>query len=188
MSSFNSRNNMPPLPNIGIKWGWFLALGIALLVIGFIAGVYTLAASVVAAFYIGALMIFGGVAQIFQAFSVKGWGQFLLWLIAGIIYLLAGFVCFYNPLEAVVVLTFVLGFFLILSGALRIVIGFQNNGITGSGWIILAGVLSVLLGLMILIGWPANSFYIIGIFIAIDLIFQGWGCIAFALGLKAIQK
>lgn len=186
MSSFNSKNN--PLPNIGVKWGWFMALGIALLIIGFIAGIYVLAASVVAAIYVGILMVFGGVAQIFQAFNVKGWGQFFLWLIAGIIYLLAGFICFYSPLEAVIVLAFVLGFFLILSGALRIAIGFQNKGITGSGWIITAGILSALLGLLILIGWPANSAYIIGIIIAIDLIFQGWGCIAFALGLKAIQR
>lgn len=164
-----------------------MALGVALLIAGCIAAAFTVAASTITTIYVGVLMVFAGVAQIFQAFNIKNWGQFFLWLSAGIIYLLAGFICIYNPLEAVIILAFLLGSFLILSGVLRIAVGLKNKVIKGSAWIFIAGVLSALLGVLILIGWPESSFYIIGIFVAIDLIFQGWGCIAFSLGLKNIQ-
>ncbi|TIW77669.1 MAG: HdeD family acid-resistance protein, partial [Mesorhizobium sp.] len=51
-------------------------------------------------------------------------------------------------------------------------------------WIVAAGVISVLAGLIIAMGWPVNSLWVLGLFLAIDLIFQGWTFIAVGLALK----
>ena len=54
----------------------------------------------------------------------------------------------------------------------------------GWGWIVAAGLISVLAGLIIAMGWPVNSLWVLGLFLAIDLIFQGWTFIAVGLALK----
>lgn len=179
--------NLSPLDYIGVRWGWFLALGIILAIVGIVACFNLAISSIAVTMCVGFMMIFGGIAQIVQAFSVRGWGYFFLWLLAGILYLLAGFVCFSDPFAATIILTFVLAFFLILAGAIRIIIGFNARHVSGAGWIIFAGIISALLGVMVLIGWPA-TFYVLGIFLSVDLILQGWGWIAFALGLKSVQS
>ena len=48
-----------------------------------------------------------------------------------------------------------------------------------------AGVLTVLAGIVIAVGWPVNSVWVLGMFLAIDLMFQGWSYIAFGLALRA---
>ena len=44
--------------------------------------------------------------------------------------------------------------------------------------------ITALCGLVIAIGWPVNSLWVLGMFLAIDLIFQGWTCIALGLALR----
>jgi uncharacterized membrane protein HdeD (DUF308 family) len=115
---------------------------------------------------------------------VKTWGRFFYWLLSGLLYAVAGFYAFYNPLLASAVLTFLLAAALLASGALRTWVGYQNRAEKGSGWIIAAGVITALAGLVIAFGWPVNSLWVLGMFLAIDLIFQGWTFIAFGLALR----
>jgi len=137
--------------------------------------------------FIGLFMLFGGVAQIIHAFNVRRWGQFFIWLLSGILYTAAGAVCFFNPYLTAPILIFVLAFALIIAGIIRMVIGFRSHYIRGSHWVIIAGILTTLLGIVILVGWPAD-WWILGLLLAIDLIFQGWGWIAFAFGLKTAER
>jgi len=66
------------------KWGWFVALGIAFLVLGAIAFFNVVTATVVSVFYVGMLMLIGAVMEIIHAFGVKSWGSFFWWLLSGI--------------------------------------------------------------------------------------------------------
>ena len=50
-------------------------------------------------------------------------------------------------------------------------------------WVVVSGVITVLLGLIILAHWPVSSLYILGLFLGIDLIFAGAGWIAVGVGL-----
>lgn len=166
------------------KWGWFVALGVLLLVFGGIAFGNLFIATVASVYLVGWLMLFAGAVEIVHAFGVKSWGRFFYWLLSGLLYALAGFFAFYNPLLASTVLTLLLAVALIASGVLRTWVGYQHRGEKGSGWIIAAGVVTVLAGVVIAIGWPVNSLWVLGMFLAIDLIFQGWTFIAFGLALK----
>jgi uncharacterized membrane protein HdeD (DUF308 family) len=67
---------------------------------------------------------------------------------------------------------------------MRIVLAFSMR--QGMPWIgvALSGVITLLLGLIILAHWPVSSIYILGIFLGIDLIFAGAGWIAIGLGLR----
>ena len=50
--------------------------------------------------------------------------KFVLWLLLGILYVVAGFAAFENPLLAAAVLTLVLGVTLLVSGIMRIIRAF----------------------------------------------------------------
>jgi uncharacterized membrane protein HdeD (DUF308 family) len=50
--------------------------------------------------------------------------------------------------------------------------------------VVFSGLITLLVGLVIVARWPVNSLYILGLFLAIDLIFSGAGWISIGLGLK----
>jgi uncharacterized membrane protein HdeD (DUF308 family) len=166
------------------KWGWFVALGVVLLIFGGIAFGNLFLATVASVYLIGWMMLLGGIVELVHAFGVKSWGRFFYWLLSGLLYSFAGFFAFYNPLLASAVLTFLLAVSLIVVGVLRIWVGYSHRSERGWGWIVAAGVVTLLVGVLIALRWPANSLWVLGLFLAIDLIFQGWTFIAFGLGLK----
>jgi len=166
------------------KWGWFLALGILMLIVGVIALGNLLAATVASIFLVGIMMLISGAFEIVHAFGVKTWGGFFWWLIAGVLYAIAGIIAFMNPLLASIVVTLLLAASLFASGVVRAWTGYKHWSEKGSGWIIAAAIITALCGIVIAVGWPYNSLFIPGIFLAIDMIFQGWASIALGLSLR----
>lgn len=172
------------IKQLASKWGWFVGLGIILLILGVIASVHVLLAAVVSVWFIGLMMIFGGVAQLIHAWRTRPWTSFVLWSLSGLLYLLGGFIAFSNPALGAMFLTLLLGASLIGLGALRLWIWFNNRAQTGWRWLAFSGLISVLAGLLIAWGWPENSMFIMGMLLAIDILFQGWGLLFLGLALR----
>ena len=166
------------------KWGWIVALGVVYLIAGFIALGSVAMATVASVLIVGVMMIIAGVAEVISAFQIKSWGKFLLWVLLGLLYVVAGFVTFQNPLLAAVLLTLVLGASLVASGIMRIILAFSMKRETPWIWVALSGVITVLLGVLILARWPVSSLYILGLFLGIDLIMAGAGWIGIGFGLR----
>lgn len=174
----------PSVLTVRDKWGWFLALGILLLIFGFLALANLFVATVASVFYIGMMMLVGGIAYLVHAFQVKGWDHILFWAASGILYTIAGLLAFWNPALTAVIVTFFMAVALIVAGVFRTWVGFRLRPMRGSGWVIFGGVITALAGLVIALGWPVNSLWILGLFLAIDLTMQGWALIAVALAAK----
>lgn len=176
-----------PLKTSGIrsKWGWFLALGLLLLAFGIVAFGNLLLATVASVFYVGILMLMGGVIHLVHAFQVKGWDQILFWALSGILYTLAGVIAFQNPDLTAAVLTLLMAVALLVSGIFRIWVGLKLRPQSSWGWIVAAGLVTALAGLIIAIGWPVNSLWVLGMFLAIDLMMQGWALISLSLALRS---
>ena len=51
-------------------------------------------------------------------------------------------------------------------------------------WVVLSGVITLLLGLLILAHWPVSSLYILGVFLGIDLVMAGAAWIGLGFGLR----
>ncbi|MBX3536536.1 MAG: HdeD family acid-resistance protein [Chelatococcus sp.] len=166
------------------KWGWFVALGVGLILLGVIALANLFLATVATIFYIGAMMLIGGIVEIVHAFQVKTWGRFFYWLLSGAFYALAGLIAFYNPLVASAALTLLLAVTLVVAGIFRIWVGFAARPESGWGWIVATGVLTLLVGIVVYAAWPGNSLVLLGAILAIDLIFQGVGFISFGTMLR----
>lgn len=169
------------------KWGWIVALGVVYLLAGFVALGSVVMATVASVLVVGAMMIVAGVAEVIGAFQMKSWGKFLLWALLGLLYVVAGFVTFENPLFAAVLLTLLLGASLLASGVVRLFLAFSMNREAPWVWVALSGAITLLLGLLILARWPVNSVYIIGVFLGIDLIMAGAGWVGLGLSLRRRQ-
>ena len=174
----------PGLAPLRAKWGWIVALGVVYVIAGIIALGSVVSATVATVFVVGIMMIIAGVAEVINAFQIKTWGRFLFWLALGILYIVAGFVAWDNPLLTAVWLTLILGAALVASGLVRIFLGFNMKAGTPWGWVVASGVVTLLLGLIILAHWPVSSLWTLGIFLGVDLVFAGASWIGMGLGLR----
>jgi uncharacterized membrane protein HdeD (DUF308 family) len=78
------------------KWGWFLAVGVAFVLLGAFAFAHLITATAVSILFIGAIMIIGGIVNIPHAFQVRDWPSFLGWLLSGFLYGATGVFAFIN--------------------------------------------------------------------------------------------
>ncbi len=166
------------------KWGWIFALGVFFVVAGLIALGSVVLATAVSVAYVGFMMLLAGVVEIFSAFQMKTWGKFFLWILLGVLYALAGYFVIGNPLLVAGVLTLFLGAALVASGIVRIYLAFQMQEGARWGWVAFSGVITALLGLVILVHWPVSGLYVLGTFLGVDLLFTGFSWINFAWALK----
>jgi uncharacterized membrane protein HdeD (DUF308 family) len=166
------------------KWGWIVALGIVYVIAGCVALGSVVMATVASVLIVGVMMIVAGVAEIINAFQCKGWGRFLIWVLLGALYIVAGFITFENPLFAAAILTLLLGASLVASGIMRIILAFSMKREQPWIWVLLSSIVTLLLGLMILAHWPVSSVYILGIFLGIDLVMAGASWFGLGLALR----
>ncbi|EJC79952.1 hypothetical protein Rleg4DRAFT_1558 [Rhizobium leguminosarum bv. trifolii WSM2297] len=177
--------NAVPTSSLQSKWIWFVGLGVLLLVCGLIALGNLMLATVISVYYVGMLMLFGGVIYLVHAFQVRGWDHVLFWALSGLLYVLAGICAFVNPILTSAALTLFLSLALVIAGVFRTWVGMRMKPIKGWRWIVASGVITALAGFVIALGWPVNSLWILGLFLAADLIIQGWTIIAFGLGIRS---
>lgn len=158
---------------VGQHWGWFLAKGILMILLGTMAlGNYALVA-VFSMIFLGWLMIFAGLAEIFHAFWKKEWSGVFLNLLVGILYVVVGFMVLADPAATGKTLSLIMAIFFILDGIFRIIIAVAAR-LPQWGWMLFNGIVTLILGLIIWQEWQYFGLRIIGLFIAIDLIFSGW--------------
>jgi uncharacterized membrane protein HdeD (DUF308 family) len=170
------------------KWGWLLALGIAYVVLGTIGLGMEVALTIASVMLFGAFLLAGGVLELIHAFQAVGWKGRLPAILIGLAYVVGGILIFLDPLAASEGLTLMLGALLLAIGVMRIVLAVGMKGHASSLWLGLSGVLSIVLGIMIVSKWPASGLWVIGLFVAIELIFQGWSCIFLAFAARAAAK
>ena len=73
-------------------------------------------------------------------------------------------------------------------GVVRLIMAFQLRGLKNWGWPLIGGIAAIVLGLMILARWPVSGFWVIGLFVAIEMIFSGWSSIFIALAAREVGQ
>ena len=61
-------------------------------------------------------------------------------------------------------------------------------GLPDAGWHVLNGVVSIVLGLLVMSQWPVSGLWALGTFVGIDLLFRGLTWTVFALGLRETRR
>ena len=167
------------------NWGWFLAFGIALVLLGVLAIVRSVAATVVSMLYFGWLLLFAAGIEVVQAIMVGKWaGLFQHWLSAALFGVL-GALIIWRPLVTAEILTLLIGAFFLVAGAFQLITPFVIS-LPEWGWHALNGLITFVLGILILAQWPVSGLWVIGLFLGIELVFYGAAWVAVALRLRAV--
>lgn len=162
-------------------WGWLLALGIISIILGTIGLGMTVTLTIVSVIFFGVLLLVGGVIQLIDAFRHSGWKSTLWHVLIALLYLVGGIILVGDPVGGSVALTLVVAAMLVASGVFRAIMAFHAKGLAGWGWILFGAILSIVLGVMIFSSWPVSGLWVIGLFVAIELIINGWSCVIMAL-------
>jgi uncharacterized membrane protein HdeD (DUF308 family) len=163
--------------------GWFLAVGIALIVLGFIALSSSVTMTLVSVMFLGWLLIFSGIFQAIHGLARQGWSGFFINLLCGVLYTVTGFLMVSNPGIAAVTLTLMIAMLLIVAGAFRLLVAIFSE-MPHRGWLVFDGIITLVLGVSIWRSWPLSGLWVIGLFIGIDLIFDGFGEVMLVLGTR----
>jgi uncharacterized membrane protein HdeD (DUF308 family) len=166
------------------NWGWLLVLGIVFIVLGTIGLGMLFALTIVSVLFFGVLMLIGGGVQLVDAFKCKGWKGVIWHVLMAILYVLGGIVVIADPVLASVVITLMLAGVITGAGIVRLIIALQHRDSKGWGWALASGIISIILGIMIFAKWPVSGLWIIGLFVAIEMIINGWSYIFLALAAK----
>src|SRR5947209_770528 len=168
-------------------WGWLLALGVALVVLGVLALSWSVLTTLASVVFFGWLLVVGGVLAVVHAFLRRRWGGFFLELFAGILYTVVGLMVVANPAATAVALTLVISVFLMVGGVFRILTALTAR-FHHWVWVLLNGVVSLALGLMIWRQWPWSGLWVIGLFVGIDMIFYGWSLVMLAVAVRRLPQ
>ncbi len=159
---------------------WFIALGVALIVLGVIAIGDAFLATLVSVLVFGWLLLIGGIIQSVHAAWVRPWSGLVLQLVIGILNIIVGLLIIANPGASAMALTLLLAAFFMVGGVFRIVTAASEH-LPGRGWALFSGLVNIILGILIWAHWPGSAFWVIGLFIGIDLIFTGWWFITLSM-------
>jgi uncharacterized membrane protein HdeD (DUF308 family) len=166
------------------NWGWILAAGIGLLILGIIALFGTVTTTVISTVLLGILLLIGGVAQIVLAFKGEGAGMVVLRLLMALLFLLGGWLLISRPLFGAATLTLLMALFFLFSGLTYLILGLAVRS-EHWGWAVVTGIVGILLGILLLVHWPVSGLYAIGLFVAIELMLTGISAIGTAFMLHS---
>jgi uncharacterized membrane protein HdeD (DUF308 family) len=168
------------------NWGWFLVLGIGLLLLGILAVVRAVAATVVSMLFFGWLLVIAAGIEVVQAIMVGKWaGLYHHWL-AAVLFGVVGALIVWRPVASAEVLTLLMGAFFLVAGLFELITPFVVS-LPDWGWHALNGLVTLLLGILVLAQWPVSGLWVIGMFVGIALIFNGASWIALALDLRSLR-
>jgi uncharacterized membrane protein HdeD (DUF308 family) len=165
-------------------WGWYLAFGIGLVLLGVAAITRAVTATVVSMVFFGWLLAMAASIELVQALLVGKWAGSFLHLLAAILFGVIGFLFIARPLAGAEVVTVLMASFFLIGGAFQVLAALLTF-VSGFGWHVLDGAISLVLGVLVLRQWPASGLWVIGLFVGINLVFYGVSWTALALSLRA---
>ena len=145
--------------------------GILMAIAGFLAILNPLAGSVAFVLFLGAMFIATGIIQAYITFkahqnSFGAWFKVILLIVTGILLLIW-------PASGVaaVAILFAAYFFMDAFASFGMALDLKPL----KGWLIavLNGLLSLLLGIVMVVGWPFNAPYVVGVIIGVSFLMDG---------------
>jgi uncharacterized membrane protein HdeD (DUF308 family) len=164
-------------------WVLFLVEGIVLVVLGALAIVVPVVATIAVAIFLGWLLLISGIVGLVTTFMARQAPGFWWSLLSGVLAIAAGIVLLGWPVSGAVSLTLLLIIFFTIEGVATIMYALEHKReLSGRwGWMLASGVIDLILAAMILAGLPGTAAWALGLLVGINLLFGGASMIAMAL-------
>jgi uncharacterized membrane protein HdeD (DUF308 family) len=160
-------------PDVRKAGGWVIVWGVLLIVAGVLAILEPPIAALAAELLLGWLFVFAGIVQIVYAFHQRGEEGFGLKFLSGLLALVLGIFLLLRPIAGIASIALLIGAFMFASGVSSVMLAFKLKPKAGWGWVLFDGILSIVIALLIAMGWPQSSIGFVGILVGIVMIYGG---------------
>jgi len=168
--------------------GWFIAVAVVFIILGIFAIAEPAIAGLAVAILVGWLLILAGVAHLSTAFSGGGAGRVIWQVILGIIYVIGGVYFLTHPLLGLGTLTLLLAVIILAEAALEFVAYFGTRRESGSVWLLINGLITLLLGGLIWVHWPSSSVWAIGTLVGVNLLMTGFSRLMLGMAARKLAS
>jgi len=168
--------------------GKLVVIGVLMVICGMIGLLAEVAFSFASITILSVVALISGVLMGIHAFQSKAWKTFLIQSLFAALYIALGIFIWVSPVAALQGLTIWLAAMFLVTGVMRLIAAIQNWKLGGGFWPALSGLLSIVLGVMILNDWPQASLWVPGMLLAIELLLQGWSLIFLGRALKQMKS
>jgi len=164
-------------------WVLFLCEGIALVILGILALLAPVIASVAATVFFGWILLVSGIVGLISTFRARQAPGFGWSLLSALVATVAGLLLLVWPLQGTLSLTAVLIAFLLVEGAVSVMYALEHrSALSGRwGWMLASGIVDIFLGILLLVGLPGTALWALGLLVGINMLFGGWVLILMAL-------
>lgn len=169
------------------SWGWFLALGIVLMLFGAVCVAGSIFTTFATVLFFGWFLLLSGVFALVHAFRMHTRSSFLLYLVNALLGGVTGYLLIRYPAAGAASITMILALFFVAGGLFR-AMGSAALQLPRWGWSVFSGLVSVLLGVLLLAQWPASGVWFIGFAIGVEMVFDGAALTGLAMAMHSSPK
>lgn len=175
----------PSSTEIKAAMGWVIALSIGLMMLGTLAILMPWVALAFFTAAMGWLVIISGLLQVIQAFQARALRTMGLNLGVGALYAITGLSILINPVKSATVFALALGLLFIAEGFFTIAMAFGCRvGRSMSWFVAINGIFTLILGILVINGWPFRALWLIGIYMGLSLLLSGASLLSAALAAR----
>jgi uncharacterized membrane protein HdeD (DUF308 family) len=175
------------MENVGLRWKWFLILGLLLVVFGIYALIVTPAATLGTVIVLGLIVAMGGLFEIIHTFQVRQVTVFFLHLLAGSFAMVVGLLMLTHPQRGAAAWTLVFACYFLVFGIFRAAMSLTLR-FDGWGWALFDSIVTLILGVLLWVEWPSSSIWFIGLAIGISMVLRGWSLIVLAVAIRRLAN
>ena len=172
--------------SFGRTWTWMAVLAVICIIGGFLALMNPFGATIFAVTLAGWVFLIQGVLQVLHAFRIRDWSGFIWSLGLGVLSLIVGIVLVVDPLAGSISLTLLVAVLFLITGIAKTMFALALRPLGGWAWVLLSGLVSLLLGVLILTNFPASAATILGLLLGVELVSNGVLFLFVALGLRKL--
>src|ERR1700727_759553 len=167
------------------RWGWFLVLGILMLIVGTSALIIPPAATLGTVLVLGWLIVLSGVIEAIHAFRMREWGGIFLHLTAGILGIFIGLMIVTHPVAGALAWTLLFASFFTAIGIFRVIAAIRLK-FPNWGWAVFDGAVTPVVGTVFVVQGPWGGVWFKGVAVGISLIFRGWSYVMLAFAIHRL--
>lgn len=179
-----TKTNNPLYNAIRKNWAWHVLFGVLLMIAGVFAAAYSTFVTTVVMLWLGVLLLASSLLHLFYAFSTKTKSTLFLDCFFALLGFFLGVYFIAFPAKVSAFFTLLVGLFLILRGVFRITYSFLARGFAIWWLILFTGMISAILGILILANWPSSGLWIIGLFISVEIFLTGLSMFMLAISAR----
>lgn len=179
-----TRPDRPPR-GASAMWGAPFLLGILTALAGLVLLGATFFTSVITIYFVGMMLVIGGVLEIIAAVRSRseGTGTFWSFMLGGVLTTVVGILTVMYPGAGLASLTLLIAGYFFASGLFHVITSVMDR-YAQWGWDLAYGLISLVLGLSVMAQWPRSSVWLVGTLVGVAVLFRGISMMSGSLMLR----